>query len=94
MPSSPSTSRTCARPLSRPSTRPWLRAARADAHHGATSPLPLWQVREVRPEPGFAFCKGNVVQIERPNGLLELATIVDAKMDRSNVRSEPLLIAA
>lgn len=47
------------------------------------------EVRELQPENGFVFCKGQTVQICRPDGALELATILETRMDRANVRSEP-----
>ena len=49
------------------------------------------EVRELKHEAGFRFCRGQTVQLRRPSGLLELATVTsNTKLDRSgNGRLEP-----
>jgi hypothetical protein len=46
------------------------------------------EVREPRPDEGFRSCKGEIVQIDRPNGMLELATITATSTDTSRSRPE------
>ena len=49
------------------------------------------EVRVPEPDPGFAFCRGETVQLSRPNGLLELATVIgNSRIDRQGIgRTEP-----
>lgn len=47
------------------------------------------EVRTPIPAKGFQYCIGQTVQIERPNGLLELATVLATTMDKSRMRPEP-----
>ena len=47
------------------------------------------ELREPVPDEGFQYCRGQVMQVERPTGLLELATITGCKLDKSRHRPEP-----
>ena len=47
------------------------------------------ELRELQPDEGCAFSQGQTVQIVRPNGLLELATVIDVRMDHSRAHAEP-----
>ena len=44
---------------------------------------------EPQPDEGCAFSQGQTAQIVRPNGLLELATVIDVRMDHSRAHAEP-----
>jgi hypothetical protein len=44
------------------------------------------EVRVPQPDDGFRFCRGQTVQVQRPNGLLELATVTsNTKLDRQGI---------
>ena len=44
------------------------------------------EIRDHQPRAGFRYSIGQTVQIERPNGMLELARIVESRLDTSSGR--------
>ena len=48
------------------------------------------EVRWPAPDPGFMYYRGQIVQVERPNGLLELGTVLrTSKIDRTGSGAPP-----